>query len=84
MGRNVGAEESRAEMVLGRGVPEPVRPVGSALILSSLVFQGPVWWVFIAPAYRKVRYRGSTFRSSVHNLCQGVYSVAVIGPKVKY
>ena len=24
MGRNVRAEESRAEMVLGRGVPEPV------------------------------------------------------------
>ena len=26
MGRNVRAEESRAEMVLGRGVPEPIRP----------------------------------------------------------
>ena len=40
--------------------------------------------VFIAPAYSKVRYRGSTFRPfvrssvrpSVHNLCQGAYSVA--------
>ena len=47
--------------------------------------------VFIAPAYSKVRYRGSTFRSfvrsfvrpSVHNLCQGAYSVAVIAGSMK-
>ena len=26
MGRNVRAEETRAEMVLGRGVPEPLEP----------------------------------------------------------
>ena len=54
---------------------------------------------FIAPAYSKVRYRGSTFRPfvrsfvrssvrpsvrpSVHNLCQGSYSVAVIAGSMK-
>ena len=66
----------------------------------------------MAPAYSKVRYRGSTFRSfvrlsaqtvvylggykfgqldtevfifrpSVHNLCQGAYSVAVIAGSMK-
>ena len=47
-----------------------------------------VWYViFIAPAYSKVQYRGSTFcpfvRPSVHNLCQGVYSVAVIAGSMK-
>ena len=48
--------------------------------------------IFIAPAYSKVRYRGSTFRPfvlsfvrpSVHNLCQGAYSVAVIAGSIKY
>ena len=47
--------------------------------------------VFIAPAYSKVRYRGSTFhpfvrssvRPSVHNLCQGAYSVAVKAGSMK-
>ena len=47
--------------------------------------------LFIAPAYSKVRYRGSTFRPfvrssvrpSVHNLCQGAYSVAVIAGSMK-
>ena len=51
--------------------------------------------VFIAPAYSKVRYRDSTFcqsvhpfvrssvRPSVHNLCQGAYSVAVIAGSMK-
>ena len=51
--------------------------------------------IFIAPAYSKVRYRGSTFRPfvrpfvsssirlSVHNLCQGAYSVAVIAGSMK-
>ena len=74
----------------------------------------PLWWhslvcvgpgrkpqrpVFIAPAYSKVRYRGSTFRPfvrscvrssvrlsvrpSVHNSCQGAYSVAVIAGSMK-
>ena len=46
---------------------------------------------FIGPAYSKVRYRGSTFRPfvrpfvrpSVHNLCQGAYSVAVIAGSMK-
>ena len=46
---------------------------------------------FIAPAYSKVRYRGSTFRPfvcslvrpSVHNLCQGAYSVAVVAGSMK-
>ena len=42
---------------------------------------------FIAPAYSKVRYRGSTFcpfvRPSVRNLCQGAYSVAVIAGSMK-
>ena len=54
---------------------------------------------FIAPAYSKVRYRGSTFRPfvrsfvrsfvrpsvrpSVHNLCLGDYSVAVIAGSMK-
>ena len=42
MGRNVRAEESRAEMVLGRGVPEPftgaMRNVrGRAMLLDSTV-----------------------------------------------
>ena len=45
----------------------------------------------IAPAYSKVRYKGSTFRPfvrsfvrpSVHNLCQGAYSVAVIAGSMK-
>ena len=45
----------------------------------------------IAPAYSKVRYRGSTFRLfvrsfvrlSVHNLCQGAHSVAVIAGSMK-
>ena len=45
-------------------------------------------YVFITPAYSKVRYRGSTFfhpfvRPSVHNLCQGAYSVAVIAGSMK-
>ena len=48
-------------------------------------------FIFIAPAYSKVRYRGSTFcpfvrsfiRPSVHNLCQGAYSVAVIAGSMK-
>ena len=43
--------------------------------------------IFITPAYSKVRYRGSTFRPfvrlSVHNLCQGAYSVAVIAGSIK-
>ena len=55
--------------------------------------------IFIAPTYSKVRYRGSTFRPSVrpsvrsfvrtfvrpsvHNLCQGAYSVAVIAGSMK-
>ena len=47
--------------------------------------------VFIAPAYSKVLYRGSTFHPSfcsfvcpsVHNLCQGAYSVAVIAGSMK-
>ena len=51
--------------------------------------------IFIAPAYSKVRYRGSNFRPfirplvhsfvrpSVHNLCQGAYSVAVIAGSMK-
>ena len=47
--------------------------------------------IFIASAYSKVRYRGSTFRPfvrpsvrpSVHNLCQGAYSVAVIAGSMK-
>ena len=39
--------------------------------------------IFIAPAYSKVRYRGSTFRLFVHNLCQGAYSVAVIAGSMK-
>ena len=62
-----------------------------------------LWWTkiafIIAPAYSKVRYRGSTFRPfvrsfvrsfvrpsvrpSVHNLCQGAYSVAVIAGSMK-
>ena len=58
-------------------------------------FQKPVGHlnnqIFIAPAYSKMRYRGSTFRSfvhpfvrpSVHNLCQGAYSVAVIAGSIK-
>ena len=43
--------------------------------------------IFIAPAYSKVRNRGSNFcmfvRTSVHNLCQGAYSVAVIAGSMK-
>ena len=47
--------------------------------------------LIIAPAISKVRYRGSTFRPfvrsfvrpSVHNLCQGAYSVAVIAGSMK-
>ena len=47
--------------------------------------------VVIAPAYSMVRYRGSTFRpfvrsfvrTSVHNLCQGAYSVAVLAMRMK-
>ena len=42
-----------------------------------------VFVVFIALAYSKVRYRGSTFRPSVHNICQGAYSVAVIAGSMK-
>ena len=50
---------------------------------------GPLF--FIAPAYSKVRYRGSTLRPfvrsfvrpSVNNLCQGAYSVAVIAGSMK-
>ena len=50
-----------------------------------------IFQVFIAPAYSKVRYRGSTFRPfvrpsvrpSLHNLCQGAYSVAVIAGSMK-
>ena len=44
-------------------------------------------YFIIAPAYSKVRYRGSTFHSSVcpsvHNSCQGAYSVAVIAGSMK-
>ena len=79
------------------------------LILQNLflqVYRGEVitfeklftFLIFIAPAYSKVRYRGSTFRpfvrpfvrsfvrssvQSVHNLCQGAYSVAVIAGSMK-
>ena len=54
-----------------------------------------VYMVLIAPAYSKVRYRGSNFRPfvrsfvrssvrpSVNNLCQGAYSVAVIAGSMK-
>ena len=44
-------------------------------------------FIIIAPAYSKVRYRGSTFRPfvrpSVHNLCPDAYSVAVIAGSMK-
>ena len=44
-------------------------------------------FIFIAPAYSKVRYRGSTFcpfvRPFVHNLCHGAYSVAAIAGSMK-
>ena len=50
-----------------------------------------IFGFFITPAYSKVRYRGSTFRPfvrsfvhpSIHNLCQGAYSVAVIAGSMK-
>ena len=55
-----------------------------------VVFLGSVNLIIlfiIEPAYSKVRYRGSTFRPfvrpSVHNLCQGAYSVAVIAGSMK-
>ena len=56
----------------------------SAFVFTSWIVQS---LLFIAPAYSKVRYRGSTFRPfvrpSVHNLCQGAYSVAVIAGSMK-
>ena len=41
MGRNVWAEESRAEIVLGRGVPEPV---AKRLVIVNTIIEQLVKW----------------------------------------
>ena len=62
MGRNVRAEESRAEMVLGRGVPDPY----TLLLYSKIGVYRGLHYVLIFAIKRTLWV---LVRRCIHNLC---------------